>query len=902
MKIINKMMLKWKLLVLLLMPVLGLVWFAQSELRESSHLSLEAQHISQLVSLSVKVSALVHEIQKERGASAGFIGSNGSKFTTELPKQQSSTDTKLVELKDYLLEFSFDQFDKQLNTQFNKPMAMIDLLNKKRSLINKQNIAMKNAIVYYTEMNSDFLKVIELLPKLSRIGDINNAAISYVSFLQSKERAGVERAVLAGVFAQDSFTGDLYSKFSALVVTQDTYLNAFLSLASTEQKSRFRNIMKGKAIEETTRMRKIASENPTEGGFGIDPQYWFKMQTDKINLLKSMEDSLSTDLLSQAAFIKTMANRTMMIVIIMTFIPFALAGLFGLIVSNSMITQIKQALHIAEQIAKGNLENSIIIESNDETGQLLNALKTMQFNLQEGNSAREEAAVTGRIKQALDKVTSSVMITNPDGKIIYMNESVVKMMQDAESDMRQMFPTFDVNKLLGENFDQFHKNPAHQHNILASLTKTHTANIKISGRQFRIIANPVLSTEGERIGTVAEWVDRTQELAIEEEINDIVGASMEGNLSQRISLEGKNDFYKRLSVGVNNLVDVSERAINDTVNVLHAVSEGDLTHSIDTDYNGSFEQLKRYTNTTIGKLIEIIGQIRASSNTLLDSSQALSDGNKNLSQRTEEQAASLQTTASAMEEMTATVQQNAEHTDNANKMAVSAQRQAEKGSTIVSEAVVAMGDITDSSKKIADIIGVIDEIAFQTNLLALNAAVEAARAGEQGRGFAVVATEVRNLAGRSATAAKEIKDLIEDSVSKVVEGSKLVDQSGKMLDEITHSVKNAADIIGEISTASNEQSEGIGQVNSSIGQMEERIQLNANLANEAKITTQSMNEQAVNLSELVSFFTLENSGAKAKSVTERRSSERPWQETKMVHSDKEVVNEPADTTPTQYVL
>jgi methyl-accepting chemotaxis protein len=224
-------------------------------------------------------------------------------------------------------------------------------------------------------------------------------------------------------------------------------------------------------------------------------------------------------------------------------------------------------------------------------------------------------------------------------------------------------------------------------------------------------------------------------------------------------------------------------------------------------------------------------------------------GNANLSQRTEQQSSSLEETASSMEEMTATVKQNADNASQANQLAVAARDQAEKGGSVVGNAVRAMSGINDSSKKIADIIGVIDEIAFQTNLLALNAAVEAARAGEQGRGFAVVATEVRSLAGRSATAAKEIKALIQDSVRKVHEGSALVTQSGQMLELIVASVKKVTDIVGEIAAASREQSSGIEQVNKAVMQMDEMTQQNAALVEQSTAASQSMAEQARALSQ-----------------------------------------------------
>jgi methyl-accepting chemotaxis protein len=298
------------------------------------------------------------------------------------------------------------------------------------------------------------------------------------------------------------------------------------------------------------------------------------------------------------------------------------------------------------------------------------------------------------------------------------------------------------------------------------------------------------------------------------------------------------------------------RPLNEAVGVAQKVAAGDLTSEVvvkTKDETGILLQALKDMNES---LVKIVGDVRSSTDSIGTASKQIAAGNADLSQRTEEQASSLEETASSMEELTSTVKQNAENAKQANQLAAGASAVAVKGGAVVGQVVTTMSSINESSKKIVDIISVIDGIAFQTNILALNAAVEAARAGEQGRGFAVVASEVRTLAQRSAAAAKEIKELISDSVNKVEDGSKLVDEAGKTMDEIVSSVKRVTDIMAEITAASQEQSAGIEQVNQAITQMDEVTQQNAALVEEAAAAAESMQEQAQTLTQAVSIFKL----------------------------------------------
>ncbi|MEB2232400.1 methyl-accepting chemotaxis protein [Xanthomonas campestris pv. campestris] len=522
---------------------------------------------------------------------------------------------------------------------------------------------------------------------------------------------------------------------------------------------------------------------------------------------------------SQQAYTEAVASMTRgkLLLLVGGAAVVVISSLLAWLITRSLTQPLNRATTAAEAIARGQLDNNVDTTAQDETGRLLRAMSGMQSQV-----------------QALLRAQADMAKHHDAGQISFRI--------DAGS-----FPG-DYGRMAQDT-----------NTLVAAHLAVQNSLARIMGRY----AIGDLSESMERLpGEKAVLTQTMDEVkanlsAMNLEIKQLAQSAANGDFTARGDAERFQYDFRVMVDSLNQLMATADGNLQSLSALLQSIADGDLTARMTGEFKGVFAQMRDDANTTASQLAEIVGRIQHSAVSINTAASEIAAGNQDLSQRTEQQAANLEETAASMEELTSTVRQNAEHARQANQLAIGAASVASQGGEIVSKVVGTMAGIEASSKKIADIISVIDGISFQTNILALNAAVEAARAGEQGRGFAVVASEVRTLAQRSTAAAKEIKSLIDDSVHRVAEGSTLVHTAGNTMADIVSSVQRVTDIMGEISAASQEQSAGIEQVNLTVTQMDEATQQNAALVEEATAAARSMEEQAGQLTQAVAVFKIE---------------------------------------------
>ena len=559
---------------------------------------------------------------------------------------------------------------------------------------------------------------------------------------------------------------------------------------------------------------------------------------DTVNRLRDAQRAI---IASAHANINTQQDALTRGMLVVTIVSIGAILLFAWLLARNISKHLKRVSEVAQRIAKKDFDNDINTRRKDIIGQVLTALATMQDELRDRlRQEAEQAAANERIKVALDNTSMSVTVNNDEGEIIYANRSAIEMFRHIEADIQEVAPEFSVDKLIGSDLGFMSNEPSLRNFDNFYLTENKHYSIDIGDLYLDLSMTPVQDTEGNYLGAVIEWNNRSSEVGVEKEIADIVKNAARGDFNKAVSVAGKAGFHKALAIGINQILDITRTSIGDVVSVMQGLAQGDLSRKIEVEYEGMFGQLREDVNSTVDRLREVISTVHSNADQSAETSEKVSQTAKRLGKGASEQAGSLDEISSAMVQMSSNISQSADNASQTEQIAMQAANDADESGRTVDDAVTAM-------KNIAEKIHVVEDIARQTNLLALNAAIEAARAGENGKSFAVVASEVRKLAERSQQAAAEISELSMNTVE-------VAEQAGDKLTRLVPDIRKTAELVQEISMAVREQDSGTAEINNALKQLDRVIQQAAVSAGELAASAEVLSRQASAQRQAMAFF------------------------------------------------
>jgi len=845
--------------------------------------------------IAITSGSLAHELQKERGLTAGFLSSRGERFRDVLSSQRQLSDQLFQEFNTLQSEIEVSRLGASAEGKLGESLKAMKQIAEMRQAIDSLQLQPAASFAYYSNTIDHLLDMVTESGKISDQDVTSKALTALDLFLRAKENAGRERATVNGILTANApLSQPQFRTLSSVVAAQSAYVKQFLSVADPARVDDLSGVLAGAVNVEVEQTRQRVFDKVNEGDFGVEPGHWFKIISDKIDAMKVIEDSLIADLSSKVDILRTAAlwSLTMGIVVVLVGVLFNILFLWVMI---RLVRGLGSAQGSVSRLAAGDFSRQVEVDRKDELGAVQASLAEIQkvlismdhdaqalvagalrgdLSLRADASRHpgEYSSIIAGINQTLDAVIGPLNVAANYVDRISKGDIPPPITDEYHGDFNVIKNNLNtcveaVNKLVAD----------------AGMLSSAAIDGKLSTRadagrhagDFRRIVEGVNRTLDAVIGPLnvaASYVDRIARGDIPPQITDpyngdfnalksnlntciaavnklvedanmLSAAAVAGKLATRADASQHQGDFRKIVDGVNQTLDAVVTPIHDVQRVLAAMEQGDMSQRITQAYQGDFATLQEALNNTLNKLADTIAQIIVAADALSNAAGQVSATAQSLSQSSSEQAASVEETSASLEQMTASVTQNTDNAKVTDGIATRAANEASEGGAAVNRTV-------DAMKSIAGKIGIIDDIAYQTNLLALNAAIEAARAGDHGKGFAVVAAEVRKLAERSQVAAQEIGQLAGSSV-------KMEESAGQLLEAMVPNIQKTSGLVQEIASASQEQSSGVIQINQAMGQLNKATQQNASASEELAATAEELGGQAGQLQELMDFFNVE---------------------------------------------
>jgi len=834
---------------LMFAPIIALAALAAAIVFVEMRTATRNDAVAIMIGRSIDASALAHELQKERGMSAGFVGSEGAAFGPELASQRAQTDTVLSNIRAEILAgdpHETGEVKLQHQERSRHLAAAFDALASWRARIDQLSTTTPELAAYYTGTIVELLSIVDDKLITGELGEMARQAVLYQNILMAKEFAGRERAAGSIGFGSGGFTQEQHSNFIALRGLEDHLFGRAHSLATDRERAYMDAVLASPAYRRLNELRTIADDSMTGGDLnGISGPEWFTASTAYLGALAEVERQISSEFLSHANEVAAESRKVSLIgalgfgTLVFAFILIGVRFI-GRMVSN--LHGLRDAIKMIER--SGEQVDIPAMKRRDSIGEIARSLHAISG----------QGAEAARVKVAVYGSNAPMIILNSAHGEVFKNKAFETLADGLPDIFRELAPEKENGMRDCSTFIQQARAAEAAGKTLKKDNLTDAIELELGGTILEVYISPVETDDGTSIGTILQVHEVTSIRALEKEVLDVLQAIEDGNLSKRVTFIDNLGFTSFAATGINTLMDGIATFTSAVETAVSSISRGDLTERMTQGTRGDLKRAEDRINESFDTLEELVLTVSSSAGNVRSMAQPIASSAHQLARRSEEQAAALEEVNATMEQVSNTVTESAKIAESAASQATAAAARADEGHKVVDETRQAMQEIEEGSNKIAEIVTSIDAISFQTNLLALNASVEAARAGEAGKGFAVVANEVRSLAQRAADAANEIRDLIASGSQNVENGVRLMDNTKEALVKISDVVEDLAGSVSSIRSTSTDQANSIREISAAVGQLDDMTQKNAGMAEQSAHNANHLESSADQLSNVVGVF------------------------------------------------